>query len=65
MTFRIVRGNPTPEEIAAVTVVLAAVAAGSVEEPPRKRSRWADPAHRLRAPLRPGPDAWLRSGLPR
>jgi hypothetical protein len=64
MTLRIVRGNPTPEETAAVTVVLLA-AAGSTEKPVPKRRRWADPAYRLRAPLRPGPDAWIRSVQPR
>jgi hypothetical protein len=63
MTLHIVRGNPTPEEIAAVTVVLTAVAAA--EKPAPKPGRWADPAHRLRTPLQPGPDAWVRSALPR
>jgi hypothetical protein len=64
--FRVVRGEPTDAEIAALTAVLAAVAAA---EPPRPapviRNRWADPAARFRAPLHPGPDAWKTSTWPR
>jgi hypothetical protein len=63
--LRVIRGNPTPEEVAAVVTVLAAVAAGTGKTAPRKRSRWADPARRLRSPLAPAADAWSRSGLPR
>jgi hypothetical protein len=64
-TLRVIRGNPTPEEVAAVVTVLSAVAAGNGEPAPRKRSRWADPARRLRPSLNPGADGWSRSGLPR
>jgi hypothetical protein len=67
--LRIVRGDPSEEEVAALTAVLGAVAgaaASSSEEPAAApRSAWADPAHRLRAPLHPGPGAWRTSGLPR
>lgn len=63
--LRVIRGNPSPEEMAAVVTVLTAVAAGNGEPPPPKRSRWADPARRLRAPLAPGAGGWSRSGLPR
>ena len=62
--LRVVRGDPTPEELAALVTVLAARAAAGAAEPRRARSTWADPAARLRAPLRPGPGAWRRSGLP-
>ncbi len=61
--LRVVRGNPTAEEIAAIVAVLAT--AGESEQPASKPSRWADPANRLRQPLQPGPDAWTRSALPR
>jgi hypothetical protein len=63
--LRVVRGEPTAEELAALLAVLAArsAAAGAATRP-RPRSAWADPAARLRVPLRPGPQAWRRSALP-
>jgi hypothetical protein len=64
--FRIVRGEPTDEEVAALTVVLAAAAASAVTTAPAAvRDRWSDPAARLRAPLHPGPGAWKTSTWPR
>ena len=60
--LRIVRGDPSPEELAALTVVLAA-ASGGGEEPERgPRSFWADRASLVRRPLQPGPGAWVASG---
>lgn len=64
--FRVVRGTPTDEELAALTVVLALTAAATPAGPrPRVRSAWADPATRLRRPLAVGPDAWRTSFRPR
>jgi len=63
--LRVVRGEPTAEELAALVAVLAARAAASARPERRWRSGWADPATRPRAPLRPGPLAWRRSALPR
>jgi hypothetical protein len=68
--FRVVHGNPSGEETAALAVVLAAkLAAGPpAEDVPARRgaaSRWADRARSVRAPLTPGPGAWRRSGQPR
>jgi hypothetical protein len=62
--LRIVKGDATPEEIAALVVVLASAGAPAPAAP-RPRSAWADPARRLHAPLPPGPGAWRASGLPR
>jgi hypothetical protein len=63
--FRVVRGEPSDAEVAALTVVLAAVAASSRPEPrPAARSAWNDPAARLRRSLAAGPGAWRRSGWP-
>lgn len=64
--LRVVRGTPDDAELAALTAVVAALAAGDRPEPaPRPRSRWADRAALVRAPLPVGPGAWRASGLPR
>ncbi|GEL19714.1 acyl-CoA carboxylase subunit epsilon [Pseudonocardia asaccharolytica] len=63
--FRIVRGEPIDEEVAALTVVLAAAAAAPQVTPAPKRDLWSDPARRLRTPLYPGPGAWRTAVLPR
>ncbi|MFC5992794.1 acyl-CoA carboxylase subunit epsilon [Pseudonocardia hispaniensis] len=63
--FRIVRGEPSDEEVAALTAVLAAAAAAPRVIPARKRDLWSDPARRLRTPLHPGPGAWQAAALPR
>jgi hypothetical protein len=68
--FRVVHGNPSSEETAALAVVLAAkLAAGPpAGHGPARRgpaSRWADRARSMRTPLAPGPDAWRGSGQPR
>ena len=67
--FRVVHGNPSGEETAALAVVLAAkLAAGppSAHRPAERgaASRWADRAQAMRAPLTPGPDAWRDSARP-
>jgi Acyl-CoA carboxylase epsilon subunit len=64
--LRVIRGDATPEEIAAVVAVLTArSAADSGAPPPRPApSAWADRSRLLRRPLFPGPGAWRRSGLP-
>jgi hypothetical protein len=65
--FRVVRGEPGDEELAALTVVLAAVssAAGPAEESDRGTSVWVDRQAALRRPLHPGPGVWKASVLPR
>jgi hypothetical protein len=65
--LRVVRGEPTDEELAALIAVLAAragAARASTVDSPRRTSAWNAPAARLRRPLHPGPDAWRRSALP-
>lgn len=62
--FRVVRGEPTDAEVAALTVVLATV--GSSPGPaPGPRSAWNDPTTRLRGPLHAGPHAWRTWFWPR
>ena len=64
--FRVVRGEPTDAELAALTVVLAAVAAAPrPQAKPAVRTAWNDPAARLRRPLTVGPGAWRTSTWPR
>ncbi|GGN81640.1 hypothetical protein GCM10011579_068430 [Streptomyces albiflavescens] len=68
MTIKVVRGNPTPEELAAALAVVRARAAAAASTPsgaPGSRDSWADPARiaarRLR---RPGPTSWSRTYWP-
>jgi len=62
--LQVVRGDATPEEIAALVAVIAALGP-STRPAPRPRSSWADPVRSLRTPLHPGPGAWRASALPR
>ena len=63
--LRVVRGDATPEEIAAlVAVLLARSAAGEGPAPALARSAWSDRSRLLRRPLFPGAGAWRRSALP-
>ncbi|HET7071988.1 MAG TPA: acyl-CoA carboxylase subunit epsilon [Nocardioides sp.] len=62
--LRIVKGEPTPEELAAVVTVLASLG-GPAAAPPRPTAEWNTPRrlHRLAQPH--GPGGWRASGLPR
>jgi hypothetical protein len=64
--LRVVRGDPTPEEVAALTVVLQGLAAASLpaEDAP-VRSEWAAPARRLRTSYPAGRGGWRSGALPR
>jgi Acyl-CoA carboxylase epsilon subunit len=63
--LRVVKGDPTAEEIAALVAVLAArsAAVGPKERP--RRSEWAGHERRMRRPVHPSPGGWRASGLPR
>jgi len=63
--LRVVRGDATPEEIAALVAVLLSRPGDDRALPVPVRSAWADRSSQLRRPLRPGPGAWRRSALPR
>lgn len=58
--LQIVRGDPTPAELAAVIAVLSS--AGAQAEPEPEVSAWASPAamHRVQIGV-PGPNAWVNS----
>jgi hypothetical protein len=59
--LRVVRGEPTPEELAALVAVVAARASSTTSEVEQPRSSWADPTRRMRPAVHPGPGAWRRS----
>jgi Acyl-CoA carboxylase epsilon subunit len=65
--LRVVRGNPTAEEIAALVAVLAAraPAGGAAARRGSVRNGWSERSRLLRAPLPRGPGGWRASGLPR
>jgi hypothetical protein len=64
--LRVIRGDATPEEIAALVAVLMSRSASGAEVPPSRPapSAWSDRSRLLRRPLFPGPGAWRRSALP-
>ncbi|MEV5384173.1 acyl-CoA carboxylase epsilon subunit [Streptomyces sp. NPDC052721] len=68
MNIKVVRGNPTPEELAAALAVVRARAAAAAATPSGAKSprdAWSDPsriaAHRV---PRPGPTSWTRTYWP-
>ncbi|MFG3495202.1 acyl-CoA carboxylase epsilon subunit [Streptomyces sp. NPDC047928] len=67
--IKVVRGNPTPEELAAALAVVqaraAATASAGAEGAPPVPEGWSDPARiaRARRP-QPGPRSWARSYWP-
>ncbi len=64
--LRVIRGQPTAEELAAVVVVLAARATqpGGESAPRPPRSQWGAKARQMRPQVIPGPGAWRASALP-
>ena len=60
----VVRGEPTPEQLAALIAVVSARAAGdsSGDEPAPAPSLWSRP--QLRGALQHGSGSWRASGLP-
>ncbi|MEV5325780.1 acyl-CoA carboxylase subunit epsilon [Nonomuraea fastidiosa] len=65
--LRIVRGDATPEEVAALVTALAArrrPAAETERAPSSPRQTWRNPARAMRKPVVPGKSAWRMSALP-
>ena len=60
-SLRVVRGDPTPEELAALLAVVTAAGEAPAEPERARRGGWSDPARQLRRPLTPGPNAWRAS----
>ncbi len=60
---RVVKGSPTPEELAAVLAVLGAQSGGpTANQPTTGPTGWSAYWRSVRAPLVPGPGAWRSSG---
>jgi hypothetical protein len=61
--LRVVRGDATPEEIAALVAVVASL--GAPEAPPKpRRPEWNAPHRLVRRTLHPGRGGWRASALP-
>ncbi|UQA93401.1 acyl-CoA carboxylase epsilon subunit [Streptomyces halobius] len=68
--IKVVRGNPTPEELAAALAVVQARAAAAAAVAPGQDgdgTEWSDPASTIAARRvpHPGPRAWRTSYWPR
>ena len=67
--LRVVKGDLTPEELAALVAVVAARNAAAADAATRAtpvlRSEWGHPARQVRAPHVVGPDQWRRSAFGR
>ena len=63
--LRVVKGDLTSEELAALVAVIAArnaaAANAAARVAKRPRSEWGHPARLVRTPHRSGPDQWRRS----
>ncbi len=61
--LRIVRGDPTAEELAALVAVLAAAGGGAQpDDTPTAVAQWAPPARLMRPAV--APTGWWESSLP-
>ncbi|MER5374189.1 acyl-CoA carboxylase epsilon subunit [Streptomyces sp. NPDC002553] len=68
--IKVVRGNPTPEELAAALAVVRARAAAAAAEPSgadlTPRDAWSDPSRiATRRVPQPGQASWARTYWPR
>ena len=62
--LRVISGNPTDEELAAIIAVVSAAGASKSEEQP-SRSEWASPVWQMRHQLEHGAGGWRHSGFAR
>jgi hypothetical protein len=60
--LRIVKGEPTAEEVAALTVVVAALSQRRPRRRPTPVGAWASRADAVRTALQPGPGGWRAAG---
>ena len=62
--LRVVKGDATPEEVAALVAVVAALGSGGAEPPQRRVPEWSAHHRKVRLTLPHGPGGWRSSGLP-
>ncbi|MFF0269287.1 acyl-CoA carboxylase subunit epsilon [Kribbella sp. NPDC004536] len=63
--MKILKGNPTPEELAALVAVLATRTAPAPPAPDTTRAgNWATYWRNARTPFHPGPGQWRASAHP-
>jgi hypothetical protein len=60
--LRVVKGDPSPEELAALVAVIASLG-GSAAPTPRRTPEWNAPRRLHRLPQHHGPGGWRASGL--
>lgn len=64
--LRVERGNPSPDDLAAIVAILAAsVDAQGGTVPAARLFGWASRAPRMRTPHPRGPGAWRSGSIPR
>lgn len=63
--LRVTKGNPSPEEVAVITAVIAARGHAQPQKPPTNFSLWARRSRLIRPAMQPGPGAWRGSTYPR
>ena len=61
--LQVVRGDATPEEVAALVAVLASLGPAEAE-PERRTPEWSAHHRKVRRTLPHGPGGWRSSGLP-
>ena len=62
--LRVVSGDPTPEELAALVAVVASLGSPAAA-PPRRTPEWQAQHRKVRATYPHGVGGWRSSGLPR
>ena len=62
--LRVVKGDATPEEIAALVAVVSSLGGGQ-DTAPRHTPEWSRPERRMRPAHAHGPGGWRSSGLAR
>ena len=61
----LVKGDATPEEVAALVAVLQAASSGDEAPAPAPKSEWSAHHRKVRSTYPHGPGGWRSSGMPR
>lgn len=61
--LQVIRGDASPEDIATLLAVFAALQGKAQTQKPTAINAWTNPAAAMRAFPMPGPGAWRASGL--